>query len=399
MDAKIFGKFIAMCRKRIGLTQADLAVKLNVTDKAVSRWERGVGFPDISTIEPLASALEMSVLEIMKSKCENENASVTKPNGFCIQGNYFWPHPVYIKDNALKKFPDFMQEHVKNGGKLYVITEPENDKVLISMSEENYGNTVSVNTADVIIKLAKKVKPNVLAVMPKEMEKYRRSGGDTYMIGYPKDGKCVIATGMTSESFSITVNYYEWAEYEFAEYEKPDYSEIAATMAKCIRQIRKNQDELGRRASIRLRNYLIHCTTLEELNNLTAIYRNNKSNLIIGYDPKRVAKFVGEMLKKYPKTDDVVERHLEHRNHIYAEIGAIMQDCLDVVHNSKDTGEINKGYQLLHMYLEDCLKRGGMDYLTVIYKNNTDDSEIGYELESVIEFVNMLVEEYPLPKV
>lgn len=68
MDAKVFGAFIAECRKEKNLTQADLAMKLNVTDKAVSRWERGIGFPDINTIEPLASALEISILELMKSE-------------------------------------------------------------------------------------------------------------------------------------------------------------------------------------------------------------------------------------------------------------------------------------------------------------------------------------------
>jgi len=68
MDAKVFGAFIAECRKEKNMKQADLAMKLNVTDKAVSRWERGIGFPDINTIEPLASALEISVLELMKSE-------------------------------------------------------------------------------------------------------------------------------------------------------------------------------------------------------------------------------------------------------------------------------------------------------------------------------------------
>ena len=68
MDAKVFGVFIAECRKEKNMTQADLALKLNVTDKAVRRWERGIGFPDINTIEPLASALEISVLELMKSE-------------------------------------------------------------------------------------------------------------------------------------------------------------------------------------------------------------------------------------------------------------------------------------------------------------------------------------------
>lgn len=68
MDAQKFGAFIAENRKAKGMTQADLAKKLQVTDKAVSRWERGIGFPDISTIEPLASALGLSILEIMKSE-------------------------------------------------------------------------------------------------------------------------------------------------------------------------------------------------------------------------------------------------------------------------------------------------------------------------------------------
>ena len=50
------------------MTQAELAARLQVTDKAVSRWERGIGFPDISTIEPLADALDISVVELMKSE-------------------------------------------------------------------------------------------------------------------------------------------------------------------------------------------------------------------------------------------------------------------------------------------------------------------------------------------
>lgn len=68
MDACKFGAFVAKCRKERNMTQADLASKIQVTDKAVSRWERGVGFPDINTIEPLADALEISILELMKSE-------------------------------------------------------------------------------------------------------------------------------------------------------------------------------------------------------------------------------------------------------------------------------------------------------------------------------------------
>ena len=68
MDAEKLGGFIAGCRKEKNMTQAELAVKINVTDKAVSRWERGVGFPDINTIEPLADALGVSILELMKAE-------------------------------------------------------------------------------------------------------------------------------------------------------------------------------------------------------------------------------------------------------------------------------------------------------------------------------------------
>ena len=68
MDSKVFGQFIASVRKEKNMTQADLANIIGVTDKAVSRWERGIGFPDINTLEPLANALEISVLELMRSE-------------------------------------------------------------------------------------------------------------------------------------------------------------------------------------------------------------------------------------------------------------------------------------------------------------------------------------------
>ena len=68
MDATKFGSFVARTRKDKNMTQAELAIKIKVTDKAVSRWERGLGFPDINTLEPLAEALGVSVLELMKSE-------------------------------------------------------------------------------------------------------------------------------------------------------------------------------------------------------------------------------------------------------------------------------------------------------------------------------------------
>ncbi|MBQ6895780.1 MAG: helix-turn-helix transcriptional regulator [Oscillospiraceae bacterium] len=68
MDAVKLGTFISEQRKSLGMTQQELAVKINVTDKAVSRWERGKGLPDINIIEPLAQALCVSISELMKSE-------------------------------------------------------------------------------------------------------------------------------------------------------------------------------------------------------------------------------------------------------------------------------------------------------------------------------------------
>lgn len=68
MDAKKLGAFIAQRRKDLNMTQADLAEQLHVTDKAISRWERGIGLPDINTIEPLSDALKVSLPEVMKAE-------------------------------------------------------------------------------------------------------------------------------------------------------------------------------------------------------------------------------------------------------------------------------------------------------------------------------------------
>ena len=72
MDNQKFGQFVLDLRKEKGWTQLELAEKLNVTDKAVSKWERGVGFPDIQMIEPLAETLDVSILELMRSEKMNE---------------------------------------------------------------------------------------------------------------------------------------------------------------------------------------------------------------------------------------------------------------------------------------------------------------------------------------
>ena len=66
MTKEQLGTFIAENRRDRGLTQRDLAERLHITDKAVSKWERGLCYPDISLLSPLSEALGVSVAEIIK---------------------------------------------------------------------------------------------------------------------------------------------------------------------------------------------------------------------------------------------------------------------------------------------------------------------------------------------
>lgn len=65
MNTYITGQTIKRLREEKGLTQTQLALKIGVSDKAVSKWETSKGLPDISLIEPLSKALGVSAIELM----------------------------------------------------------------------------------------------------------------------------------------------------------------------------------------------------------------------------------------------------------------------------------------------------------------------------------------------
>lgn len=65
MDKLLVGNTIARLRKEKGMTQKQLAVLLHVSDKAVSKWERGINYPDIELIEKLTKVLGISVEELL----------------------------------------------------------------------------------------------------------------------------------------------------------------------------------------------------------------------------------------------------------------------------------------------------------------------------------------------
>ena len=76
MDKYVTGSVIRRLRESRKLTQEELAERLHVTGKAVSKWETGQGFPDISLLEPLAKELGISVIELLSGEdVRNRNRS------------------------------------------------------------------------------------------------------------------------------------------------------------------------------------------------------------------------------------------------------------------------------------------------------------------------------------
>ena len=68
MDQVRIGKFIAKCRKEKNMTQAELAEKLNITDRAISKWETGKGMPDSSIMLDLCKELNITVNELLSGE-------------------------------------------------------------------------------------------------------------------------------------------------------------------------------------------------------------------------------------------------------------------------------------------------------------------------------------------
>lgn len=68
MDQEKIGKFIASCRKDAGLTQASLAERLGITDRAVSKWENGKSMPDVSIMQDLCTELGINVNELLSGE-------------------------------------------------------------------------------------------------------------------------------------------------------------------------------------------------------------------------------------------------------------------------------------------------------------------------------------------
>ena len=73
MSNKSIGEMITTLRKKQGMTQNDLAEKMNVTDKAVSKWERNLSCPDVNSISKLAEILGTTVEELLNAQTQKED--------------------------------------------------------------------------------------------------------------------------------------------------------------------------------------------------------------------------------------------------------------------------------------------------------------------------------------
>lgn len=99
MDKNKLGRFIAELRKEKKLTQKDLAAQLHITDKAISKWERGLSFPDITLLTSVADILGVTTSELLNGqRCETPSKDIEKTVDNAL---------VYAEKSAKRKMVSF----------------------------------------------------------------------------------------------------------------------------------------------------------------------------------------------------------------------------------------------------------------------------------------------------
>lgn len=88
MNQEVIGSFIAKCRKEKGLTQMQLSEKLNIINRAVSKWETGKSLPDISVMPELCEIFDITVNELLSGeRIDKENYVMKAENNFLAMFN------------------------------------------------------------------------------------------------------------------------------------------------------------------------------------------------------------------------------------------------------------------------------------------------------------------------
>ena len=96
MNQEKIGKFIAQLRKEKNMTQLELAEKLGITDRAISKWENGRGMPDLSNIQLLCEILDISINELLNGERIKENQYQEKSEEIIVD-------TINYTENKLKK--------------------------------------------------------------------------------------------------------------------------------------------------------------------------------------------------------------------------------------------------------------------------------------------------------
>lgn len=159
MDNIKLGKMIAAIRKEKSMTQKELADKLNVSDKAISKWERGLGFPDISLLDSLAEVLEVNVNEVLSGDTianGNDSGNMKKTKFYACPrcGNIITSTSELIMNCCGKKLQELTAVFLKQGEHIPKIEHVEDELYITiphSMDKQHYISFIAYVTGDKLI--------------------------------------------------------------------------------------------------------------------------------------------------------------------------------------------------------------------------------------------------------
>ena len=155
MDHYVTGATIRALREKYRMTQTELAGQLCVSDKAVSKWETGRGFPDISLLEPLGKALHVSVPELLCGQTvvnKNRSADMLKSRFYVcpVCGNVLFARGDAMISCCGIQLPALEEEEPDETHRMDV--QRSEDEIYVSsdhhMSKEHYLSFVAYMTPD-----------------------------------------------------------------------------------------------------------------------------------------------------------------------------------------------------------------------------------------------------------
>lgn len=139
MNQYVTGAAIKALREKNKMTQMQLAGKIGVCDKTISKWETGKGYPDITLLEPIADALGVSVTELLSGNpVQNANVSANMLKAKCyicpMCGNVIWATgEAVVQCHGIALTPSQEEEPDEHHG---ICVEPVEDEYLVTIDHE-----------------------------------------------------------------------------------------------------------------------------------------------------------------------------------------------------------------------------------------------------------------------